>query len=260
MKHTILILLLAAGTLAASAQTSAKPASDTKPASDAKPAVTAPPAVAAKPAAAPVKPLAHLKPLEGTRKDLFTVTLSYQDVKVGDGKVAEPKKLLKFYYTMWLAADGSQIDSTDERVSPVLDKDKKPVLDADGKQKMSDPQPAVVPMGSLPLPGWNMGFEGMKAGGKRRVYIPWQLGLGDRDVPMRGPNHPAIPARSDLILDIELLDVTDAPPPSAHPGMSGAHPMPPGATPKPAAPSAPSASAKPNPAPAQPAAAKPQPK
>jgi peptidylprolyl isomerase len=255
MKHTILILLLAAGTMAASAQPPAKPAAAAKPASAAQPAP------AAKPAAAPVKPIVHLKPLEGAHQNLFTVSLSYQDTKVGTGVAAEPMKLLKYHFTMYLAGDGSEIDSTSDHISPVLDKDKKPVLDADGKPKMGDPEPITMMMGmNRPLPGWDLGFEGMKAGGKRRIYIPWQLGLGARQVPMRDASHPAIPAKSDLILDVDLLDVTDAPPPSAHPGMMpGAHPMP-GATLKPAAPGMPSVSAKPNPAPAPPAAAQPQPK
>ncbi|MGA3263322.1 MAG: FKBP-type peptidyl-prolyl cis-trans isomerase [Terracidiphilus sp.] len=267
MKQTILILLLAASTMAASAQTPAKPASDAKPAAtDAKSTATADkPAIAdAKPAPIADKPLAHMSPVEGVQKTLFTISLNYQDIKVGAGAAAEPKKLLKYYFTLWLAADGSQIDSTDDHRAPVLDKDKKPVLDDNGKPKQGDPQPAALMMGmGRPLLGWDMGFEGMKAGGKRRIFIPWQLGLGAREIPAHDATHPGIPAKSDLVLDVELIDVTDAPPPPSRPSMAPrTNPMP-GATPAapaaPAAPAPPAAPAAPT-APAPPTAAQPQPK
>jgi peptidylprolyl isomerase len=185
-----------------------------------------------------------MTPIVGMHKSLFTISLGYQDIKVGTGAEAMPKKLLKCYFTLWVAADGSEFDSTNEHRSPVLDNDKKPVLDADGKPQMGDPQPMSIVMGTgRPLPGWDLGVAGMKAGGKRRIYIPWQLGFGDREIPARAANHPAVPAKSDLILDVELLDVTDAPPPPSHPTMM-MHPTP-GATIKPAAPTTPAAPALP---------------
>ena len=170
MKHSILIVLLAASSLAAVAQTPAKPASGARPAATAD------------------KQPDHMTPVEGIHKTLYTVTLGYQDVKVGAGAEAEPKKYLKFYYTVWLAADGREIDSSDDHRAPVLDKDQKPVLDDNGKLKMGDPRPAILMMGAgRPLPGWDLGLKGMKVGGKRRIYIPWQLGLGDREIPGATP-------------------------------------------------------------------------
>jgi peptidylprolyl isomerase len=138
-----------------------------------------------------------------------------------------------------------EIDSTDDHRTPQLDKDHKPVVDANGKPVLGDPQPMPVVMGQgRPLPGWDMGFEGMKAGGTRRIYIPWQLGLGARDMPARDPKHSAVPAKTDLILEVELKEVTDAPPPPQHPGMmpgmrpgTGGQPM----SPRPGAPGAPGA-------------------
>ena len=246
MKLSILTVLLAACAVTASAQTPAKPASD------------------AKPAVADVKPLPHMHPVAGIHKTLYTINLSYQDIKVGAGAEAEPKKFLKFYYTLWLAADGSQIDSTDDRRTPVLDKDRKPVLDENGKPKLGDPQPAIQVMGAgRPLPGWDLGFKGMKAGGKRRIFIPWQLGLGDREIPARDTSHPAIPAKSNLIVEVELLEVMDTPPqpPNRPAMMPGPHPAP-AASPKLAAPAtppaAPAAPATPPASPAPPAAAQPQ--
>jgi peptidylprolyl isomerase len=69
----------------------------------------------------------------------------------------------------------------------------------------------------------------MKIGGKRRLFIPWQLAYGAQ-------GRPGIPPKSDLIFDVELLDVTDLQMPQNHPGMTGVHPMPGGMAPHPAAP------------------------
>jgi peptidylprolyl isomerase len=256
MKSTALILLLAASTLAASAQTPAKP-----PTAAAKPATTAakPAATAAKSAAAADKLPANIPPVKAIKKTLFDISLRYQDVKIGDGAAAETGKLLKLHYTLWIAADGTVFDSSHTHPGqPLRDKDGKPVLGDDGKPKLGEPLPLSVIMGQgRPLPGWDLAFEGMKAGGERRVFIPWQLGFGPREIPHEA-THSAAPAKSDLILEIELIEVTDAPAPSARPGMMGghppmgAHPMPmpgappaPGAAPKPAAPAAPATPATP---------------
>jgi peptidylprolyl isomerase len=172
--------------------------------------------------------------------------LQYQEIKVGTGAAAEPQKLLKFHFTLWIAADGTKFDSSYDHPGPPLkDKDGKPVMGDDGKPKLDKPQPWPSIMGQgRPLPGWDMGSVGMKAGGKRRVFIPWQLGFGDRDIPAHGVSQPAIPARSDLILDLDLVEVADAPQashpgmPPNHPPIPGMHPVP-GGAPHPGAPTAP---------------------
>jgi peptidylprolyl isomerase len=253
MKRTVLILLMAASAAAVIAQTPAKPTTPAKSAVGAARITTAATAVNLPPGVPPVK---------GLVKTLFLVPLRYQDIKVGDGALAEPGKLLKYQFTLWLAADGAKLESTNDHRTPVLDKDKKPVLGEDGKPKLSDPQPAMTIMGmGRPVPGWDMGFDGMKAGGKRRVFIPWQLGLGERAIPSHDATHPSIPAKSDLILDIDLAEVTDAPKPPEHPMMAPqAHPVPGGGAPRPGAsgvPAKPAAPAAPSAAPAPPAPASP---
>ena len=58
------------------------------------------------------------------------------------------------------------------------------------------------------ITGWDQGFAGMKVGGKRRLFIPYQLAYGDAGHP------PTIPAKSDLIFDIELVSASATPPAS----------------------------------------------
>jgi peptidylprolyl isomerase len=122
---------------------------------------------------------------------------------------------------------------------------------------MTEGQPIQFPQGrGRVIPGWDQGFEGMKIGGKRRLFIPYQLAYGSIGRP------PVIPPKSDLIFDIELVDVTDMPAPGKM-GMPPGHPpiqvnpaapgqKPAGPTGQPASPTAP-ASPAPPPTPAPPA-------
>ncbi len=264
MKKTVLILLMAASAAAAIAQTPAKAA---VPA--AKPATTA--AKTAKPSASAVRPAGSavgvkLPPgvpaVKGIVKTAFV--LRYEDIKIGAGAVAEPGKLYKVHYTGWLAADGRKFDSSyDHPRPPVLDKDGKPVLDADGKPKQGEAQPIIFPQGyRRVIAGWEVGFEGMKVGGKRRLFIPYQLAYGELGHPSSDPKNPGIPAKADMIFDVELVDVMEMQLPANHSGMGGmngmggmpgghaihanpASPDQPGTVAKPAAPAAPATPAQP---------------
>jgi peptidylprolyl isomerase len=246
MKHSVLILFLAACATAAIAQTSAKPA--------------APAAAASHPAAtsSAVKLPPGVPPGRGIVKTAFS--LRYQDIKVGTGADAEPNKMYKVHYTGYLGADGHKFDSSyDHPRQPVMGKDGKPELDADGKPKQGDPQPMSFPqgMGRL-IPGFDQGFYGMKVGGKRRLFIPWQLAYGAKGRPGPDAAHPGIPPKADLIFDVELMDVVDMPTPPTRPGMGGmpgGRPMPPGGAPHPGAPGAPGAPITTPGAPATPGAA-----
>jgi peptidylprolyl isomerase len=260
----IALLLAFAGTLSA-AQTPTTPASTApKPAkTSSKPAVATKAATTAKSGAATgtgtrtaaatgIKLPPGVPPGKGLVKTAFV--LRYQDVKIGTGTIAEPNKMYKVNYTGWLASDGRKFDSSFDHRAPVLDKDGKPQKDADGKPVLGEPQPFSFPQGfGRLIPGWDQGFEGMKIGGKRRLFIPWELAYGVRGVPARDADHPGIPPKSDLIFDIELLDVTDMPTRPAQ-GAPGMRPMParPGAVPTPPTGTTPSAPA-PAPKPAEPA-------
>jgi peptidylprolyl isomerase len=234
MNHTVLTLILAANVVAASAQTTAKP--------------VAPGAAASGPAvhhtAATTATAAKLPPgvpvIRGLVKTAFT--LRYEDYKIGTGADAEPGKLYKVFYTGYLGSngkpeDGHEFDSSNDHRQPLKDKDGQPVMGDDGKPKMDEPQPMAFPqgMGRL-IPGFDQGFAGMKIGGKRRLFIPWQLAYGAKGRPGPDAEHPGIPPKSDLIFDVELVDVAELPAPQGRPGMPGGmggRPMPPGGIPHP---------------------------
>jgi peptidylprolyl isomerase len=239
MKQFVLSFFVAAAAVASLAQTPPKPAA---PTASAKPAATA----------SGVKLPPGIPPARGMMRTAFS--LRYQDIRVGKGADAEPNKIYKVAYTGWLAADGHKFDSSYDHKMPVTGKDGKPEVDADGKPKMNEGEPISFPQGfGRVIPGFDQGFTGMKVGGKRRLFIPWQLAYGARGRP--GPNaaNPGIPPKADLIFDIELVDVSEMPAPQARPGMMNGpngqpirmmpHPPTPGApgtTGTPAAPGTPS--------------------
>jgi peptidylprolyl isomerase len=237
MKHISMILLLATSAGAATAQTAAKPATHAVPNSHAT-AATRPAATAARTSATTsgIKLPPGVPPATGIVSTAFS--LRYQDIKVGTGPEAEPGKMYKIHYTGWLAADGRKFDSSYDHRAPIMDKDGKPELGDDGKPKLGDPQPFSFPQGyGRLIPGFDQGVAGMKIGGNRRIFIPWQLAYGALGRPGPNAEHPGIPPKADLIFDIELLDVTDIAMPMNHPGMTGApggRPMPPGMMPRPA--------------------------
>ena len=109
-------------------------------------------------------------------------TMRVIEVAVGTGKLAEAGKLMVVHYTGYLR-DGTKFDSSRDR--------KEPFSFEQGKRRV--------------IPGFDNGCEGMRVGGKRRLLIPYQLAYGEKG------RTPKIPAKSELIFDIELLDVKEPP-------------------------------------------------
>ena len=214
MKSIFLTLLMAACAAAASSQSLANPA--TKAASAAVKAASAPKENCSTAAAGIVLP-ANIPPVQGPVQSVFA--LRYQDYVIGTGAEAEPNKIYKVQYTYWLAADGTKIDSTlDHPGAPLKDANGKVLTEADGKPKLGPPMTVNFIQGRRQMIfGFDQGFAGMKVGGKRRLYIPWQLAWGAMGHP------PAIPAMSDMIYDVELVDVVDPPaaplPPTGRSGI-----------------------------------------
>jgi peptidylprolyl isomerase len=256
MRYNLWILLMATTVAASSAQTSAKPVVPKA----VKPAVTASkPAVTGSKTAVVstgIKLPPGVPPEAGTMNTAFT--LRYQDITVGAGPEAEPGKMFKVHYTGYFGTndrpdDGHKFDSSYDHRMPETDKDGKPVLGDDGKPKLEDPQPLVFPQGyGRLIPGFDQGVSGMRIGGKRRIFIPWQLAYGAIGRPGPDAAHPGMPPKSNLIFDVELLDVSDLPAQPNHPSVGAERPAPGAGA------SQPTAEAKPAPAAQQDSAAQPK--
>jgi peptidylprolyl isomerase len=144
----------------------------------------------------------------GIPKPLFT--LKYIDTKIGTGAPAAERKYYTVHYTGWLT-NGTKFDSS---------------FDHPGGE------PITFPYGARRvIIGWDTGFQGMHVGGKRRLFVPYQLAYGEAGRP------PVIPAKADLIFDVELVSMSDTPPQPKTP---------------PAAPASPTTEPKPADTPAQP--------
>jgi peptidylprolyl isomerase len=194
------------------------------------PAPAKPAAPAAHHAATATKPVSPIPKVVGVPHTLYA--LKYIDIKIGTGELPPPFRFYTVNYTGYLP-DGTKFDST---IDPAF----------------KHPTPFTFPYGGhRVITGWDTGFEGMRVGGKRRLYVPYQLGYGMMGSP------PKIPAKSNLIFDVELVSISDKPPAPPVPPVKPAAP----AAAKPEAPATPPAATTPPPtsAPATPPAATPPP-
>jgi peptidylprolyl isomerase len=123
-------------------------------------------------------------------------TLAYIDTKVGTGEVAIPHKYYTIHYTGYLT-DGTKFDSSFDHP------DHEPFTFKYGEHQV------VV--------GWDTGFAGMRIGGKRRLFIPYELAYGPNGRP------PTIPGKAELVFDVEFISQSDTPPaPKAPPAAPAA--------------------------------------
>src|SRR5580693_1448848 len=120
---------------------------------------------------------------EITGAPVENLNMHYIDFVVGTGAVAAPGKEYTVHYTGWLR-DGKKFDSSVDSGTPLK----------------------FVQGRRLVIAGWEAGFEGMRVGGKRRLFLPYELAYGELGRP------PAIPAKAELVFDVELLGVKDAAP------------------------------------------------
>ncbi len=108
----------------------------------------------------------------------MTDELKVEDLIEGNGKAAEKGALITAHYRGWLA-DGTEFDSSYAKGRPfqtVLSKNKV-------------------------IQGWFLGLQGMKVGGKRKLWVPAALAYGERQIGAM------IPPNSNLTFEIELLEV-----------------------------------------------------
>jgi len=164
------------------------------------------PSAASAPASTAIKLPANIPVVRGIPKTLIKIELKYIDSKLGTGDLAKPGWNYTVHYTGWLY-NGTKFDSSVDRGTPF---------------EFPQGQHRVIS-------GWDQGFTGMRVGGKRRLFIPYQLAYGES-------GRASIPPKSDLIFDIELIAQTD---PNAPP------PTPPAVPPAPAQPAQPAAPATP---------------
>jgi peptidylprolyl isomerase len=122
--------------------------------------------------------------VKGTPQVAFS--LRSVDIKLGTGELLTPRKCVYANYTGWLT-NGSKFDSSLDTMPN--GKRRTPIAFAQGAKRV--------------ITGWDVGFEGMRVGGSRRLFIPYQLGYGEAGRP------PVIPAKSELVFDVELMALAD---------------------------------------------------
>ena len=119
-----------------------------------------------------------------TRQDPATsATVIIEELAVGAGDEVVKGRTAHLHYAGWVRG-GVLIDNS--RIRPL-------------------PFPLGAKLGENPprlIPGMEMGIEGMKVGGHRRIIIPPELGYGPVD---RGE----IPGNSTLVFEVELVKVSD---------------------------------------------------
>ena len=104
--------------------------------------------------------------------------LTINDRKMGEGKEAQVFSEVNVHYTGW-TMDGTKFDSSLDRGTPFT---------------------FTLGEGRV-IPGWEMGVQGMKVGGKRELIIPPELAYGKRGA------GDVIPPDSTLKFHVELLAV-----------------------------------------------------
>ncbi|MCP9759984.1 FKBP-type peptidyl-prolyl cis-trans isomerase [Aquitalea sp. S1-19] len=104
--------------------------------------------------------------------------LIIEDVVLGEGTEAVAGQDVTVHYSGYLT-DGSKFDSSRDRY-----------------------QPFSFPLGAgHVIKGWDLGVQGMKVGGQRKLTIPAELGYGARGA------GGVIPPNATLVFDVELLSV-----------------------------------------------------
>ena len=119
----------------------------------------------------------------GKKPGVKTTASGLQYQVLTEGKGAKPKsgEVVRVHYKGALL-DGKTFDSSYDRGQPV-----------------------VFPMDQV-VPGWQEGLQLMPVGSKYKLWIPGNLGYGDKGTP-GGP----IPPNATLVFDVELIDIVKNP-------------------------------------------------
>ena len=108
--------------------------------------------------------------------------LEYKDLKVGSGSEAQLGDIAHIHFVGWVDENGQQ---------------GKEIYNS---RQAGEPVSFVIGTDKV-MQGWNEGVIGMRAGGKRLLRIPPELGYGDKAV------EDVVPANAYLQFIIELLAV-----------------------------------------------------
>jgi len=113
-----------------------------------------------------------------TPKKTLKGGIQVEDIRVGNGPEAKAGKMVGMYYDGKLTQSGKRFDAC---------KQGKPFKFKLGKGEV--------------IKGWDLGVEGMKVGGKRRLVIPAQMGYGSQGA------LPDIPPNASLTFEVECKTV-----------------------------------------------------
>lgn len=108
--------------------------------------------------------------------------LTYEDIEIGTGDVAQLGDMLVIHFSGWIDNNGKKGDrffSSRDEGDPISFKL--------GTDKVME--------------GWNIGVIGMGVGGKRRLLVPPELAYGPEG------SGDVIPTNAALIIELELLEV-----------------------------------------------------
>jgi FKBP-type peptidyl-prolyl cis-trans isomerase len=109
------------------------------------------------------------------------VVLKYIDVVEGKGATVKSGDIISFHYTGWTRG-GYKIHSSHDKGKPA-------------KMKVGEGQGLL---------GWHHGIPEMKVGGKRKLFIPPELGFKDQGSP-----DGAVKPNTKLTYEIEVLKILD---------------------------------------------------
>jgi FKBP-type peptidyl-prolyl cis-trans isomerase len=126
--------------------------------------------------------LSILAPVAGQEFVTLDSGLGILELAEGRGEVAAEGDIVVIELKLWLDAGGTPGE-----------------LVADSEE-FGKPLSFLLGTGRV-LPAWNEGVTGMKAGGKRRLLVPHELGVGATG------DGQLIPDNTDVIFEIELIEI-----------------------------------------------------
>lgn len=122
------------------------------------------------------------QPTVVSEDDLTTTEsgLQYAELSEGKGEEVKQNSIVTTHFTIWV-----QGENEDEFVF---------------SSNSGEPASFVVGRGDSVFPGWDEGMLSMKAGGKRLLVIPPDLGFGDT-------GGSGIPPNATLVMEVELVEI-----------------------------------------------------